>query len=144
MVQRLRLDRPRGGCLPYADGQAERRAAVSADSRPAQHDAGVGCRRWFGWCVAACRSGIRRGGPDEKNRETGMKAQREYGLSLSWTRVTTVFLIDVALLVIASHLPDSWQADQNLTLWIGVGLAVIVTVRALPTNRGVPGSSAPI
>lgn len=63
-----------------------------------------------------------------------MKAQREYGLSLSWARVTTVFLIDVALLVIASHLPDSWQADRNLTLWIGVGLAVILTVVALLTN----------
>ena len=34
-----------------------------------------------------------------------MKAQREYGLALSWPRVTAVFLIDVALLVIASHLP---------------------------------------
>src|ERR1700749_2716422 len=73
-----------------------------------------------------------------------MKAQREYGLSLSWARVTTVFLIDVALLVIASHLPDSWQAGRNLTLWIGVGLAVIVTVVALVTNGGVPVSSAPI
>ena len=73
-----------------------------------------------------------------------MKAQREYGLSLSWARVTTVFLIDVALLVIASHLPDSWQADRNLTLWIGVGLAVIITVAALLTNGGVPVSSAPI
>lgn len=73
-----------------------------------------------------------------------MKAQREYGLSLSWARVTTVFLIDVALLVIASHLPDSWQAGRNLTLWIGVGLAVIITVVALVTNGGVPVSSAPI
>jgi type VII secretion protein EccE len=73
-----------------------------------------------------------------------MKAQREYGLSLSWARVTTVFLIDVALLVIASHLPDAWQADRNLTLWIGVGLAVIITVVALLTNGGVPVSSAPI
>ncbi|BBX44856.1 type VII secretion system ESX-5 subunit EccE5 [Mycobacterium cookii] len=73
-----------------------------------------------------------------------MKAQREYGLSLSWARVTTVFLIDVALLVIASHLPDNWQADRNLTFWIGVGLAVIVTVAALLTNGGVPVASAPI
>jgi type VII secretion protein EccE len=73
-----------------------------------------------------------------------MKAQREYGLSLSWARVTTVFLIDVALLLIASHLPDSWQAGRNLTFWIGVGLAVILTVVALVTNGGVPISSAPI
>lgn len=70
-----------------------------------------------------------------------MKAQREYGLSLSWARVTTVFLIDVALLVVASRLPDSWQAGRNLTFWIGVGLAVILTVVALLTNGGVPVSS---
>lgn len=73
-----------------------------------------------------------------------MKAQREYGLSLSWARVTTVFLIDVALLVLTSHLPDAWQADRNLCFWIGVGLAVIVTVAALLTNGGVSVSSAPI
>jgi type VII secretion protein EccE len=73
-----------------------------------------------------------------------MKAQREYGLSLSWARVTTVFLIDVALLVIASHLPDSWQADRNLTFWIGVGVVVVLTSVALLTNGGVPVSSAPI
>ncbi|HEY1842009.1 MAG TPA: type VII secretion protein EccE [Mycobacterium sp.] len=72
-----------------------------------------------------------------------MKAQREYGLSLSWARVTTVFLIDVALMVIASHLPDSWQAG-HAAFWVGVALAVLVTVVALLTNGGVPVSSAPI
>ena len=70
-----------------------------------------------------------------------MKAQREYGLSLSWARVTTVFLIDVALLVIASHLPDSWQADRNLTLWIGVGLAVIITVANSAARRWASAST---
>ncbi len=73
-----------------------------------------------------------------------MKAQREYGLNLSWARVTTVFLIDVALLVIASHLPDAWQAGRNLAFWVGVGLAVLLTIVALLTNGGVPVSSAPI
>ncbi|MDT7767247.1 MAG: hypothetical protein QOI30_232 [Mycobacterium sp.] len=72
-----------------------------------------------------------------------MKAQREYGLTLSWPRVTTVFLIDVALLVIASHLPDSWQA-HHAAFWAGVGLAVVVTLAALLTNGGVPIASAPI
>jgi type VII secretion protein EccE len=72
-----------------------------------------------------------------------MKAQREYGLSLSWARVTTVFLIDVALLVIASHLPDSVQKG-HAAFWVGVALAVVVTVAALLTNGGVPVSSAPI
>jgi type VII secretion protein EccE len=72
-----------------------------------------------------------------------MKAQREYGLTVSWPRVTTVFLIDVALLVIASHVPDSWQKG-HAPFWVGVGLAVLVTVVALVTNGGVSIASAPI
>jgi type VII secretion protein EccE len=72
-----------------------------------------------------------------------MKAQREYGLALSWPRVTVVFLIDVALLAIASHLPESLQAG-HAAFWVGVGLAVIVTIVALVTNGGVPVASAPI
>jgi type VII secretion protein EccE len=72
-----------------------------------------------------------------------MKAQREYGLALSWPRVTVVFLIDVALLVIASHLPESLQA-HHAAFWGAVGLAVIVTIVALVTNGGVPVASAPI
>jgi ESX secretion system protein EccE len=72
-----------------------------------------------------------------------MKAQREYGLALSWPRVTVVFLIDVALLVIASHCPAAWQAG-HAAFWVGVGLAVIVTIVALVTNGGVPIASAPI
>jgi type VII secretion protein EccE len=71
-----------------------------------------------------------------------MKAQREYGLALSWPRVTVVFLIDVALLVIASHLPSSVRPD--VAFWVGVGLAVVVTLVALVTNGGVPIASAPI
>jgi len=72
-----------------------------------------------------------------------MKAQREYGLTLSWPRVTTVFLIDVALLVIASHVPDSWQKN-HAAFWVGVGLAVVVTLVALIANGGVSIASAPI
>ena len=72
-----------------------------------------------------------------------MKAQREYGLALSWPRVTVVFLIDVALLVIASHCPASWQKG-HAAFWVGVALAVLVTIVALVTNGGVPIASAPI
>jgi type VII secretion protein EccE len=72
-----------------------------------------------------------------------MKAQREYGLTLSWPRVTTVFLIDVALLVVASHVPDSWQKN-HAAFWVGVGLAVLVTLVALLANGGVSIASAPI
>ena len=72
-----------------------------------------------------------------------MKAQREYGLDLSWSRVTVVFLIDVALLVIASHLPDSWQVG-HAPFWVAVVLATLVTIAGLLTNGGVPIASAPI
>ncbi|MGB6205814.1 type VII secretion protein EccE [Mycobacterium sp.] len=72
-----------------------------------------------------------------------MKAQREYGLALSWPRVTVVFLIDVALLVIASRLPESWQAG-HAAFWVAVGLETLVTIVALVTNGGVPIASAPI
>jgi type VII secretion protein EccE len=72
-----------------------------------------------------------------------MKAQREYGLALSWPRVTVVFLIDVALLVIASHAPAAWQKG-HAAFWVGVALAVVVTIVALVTNGGVPIASAPI
>lgn len=74
-----------------------------------------------------------------------MKAQREYGLALSWPRITAVFLIDVALLVIASHLPESWRAGHgHAAFWVAVGLAALVTIAALVTNGGVPVASAPI
>lgn len=32
-----------------------------------------------------------------------MKAQRSFGLALSWPRVTAVFLVDVLILAVASH-----------------------------------------
>jgi hypothetical protein len=35
------------------------------------------------------------------------KAQRRLGLVLSWPWLTAVFLVDVAVLVLASHLPDA-------------------------------------
>jgi hypothetical protein len=43
-----------------------------------------------------------------------MKAQRRLGLALSWPRITSAFLIDVAVLVLASHLPG---APQTVARW---------------------------
>jgi type VII secretion protein EccE len=65
-----------------------------------------------------------------------MRAQRRFGLSLSWARVTTVFLIDIVILLVASHCPDSWQGDYRIAWWVGVGLAAIVTVLSLVTHHG--------
>ncbi|MGF2945258.1 type VII secretion protein EccE [Mycobacterium sp. Lab-001] len=66
-----------------------------------------------------------------------MKAQRRFGLSLSWPRVTTVFVADIAILIVASHCPDSWQAEHHVAWWVGVGLAVLVTLLSLVTYHGI-------
>ncbi len=65
-----------------------------------------------------------------------MKAQRTLGLALSWPRVTTVFLADIVILVLASHAPDSWQGDRHVAFWVGVGVAAMLTVLSLVTYHG--------
>jgi ESX secretion system protein EccE len=70
-----------------------------------------------------------------------MKAQRSFGLALSWSRLTTVFLVDVVILLIASHCPDSWQGDKHIAWWVGVGLAVIITLLSLVTHHGLTMTS---
>ncbi|QNI07065.1 type VII secretion protein EccE [Mycobacterium kubicae] len=70
-----------------------------------------------------------------------MKAQRKFGLSLSWPRLTAVFLADVVILVLASHAPESWQGPNRIAFWVGVGLAVIVTLLSLVTYHGITVTS---
>jgi type VII secretion protein EccE len=70
-----------------------------------------------------------------------MKAQRSFGLALSWPRVTTVFLVDTVILLVASHCPDSWQGDHHIAFWVGVGLAALVTVLSLVTHHGLTVTS---
>lgn len=71
-----------------------------------------------------------------------MKAQRKLGLALSWSRVTTIFLIDILILVLASHCPQAWQGDNRVAWWVGVGLAVLVTVLSLVSYHGITVASA--
>jgi type VII secretion protein EccE len=71
-----------------------------------------------------------------------MKAQFPFGLAVSWPRITTVFLIDVALLAIAGHCPDGWQAG-HAAFWVGIALATVVTIAAMVTYRGIPVAAAP-
>jgi type VII secretion protein EccE len=66
-----------------------------------------------------------------------MKAQRRFGLSFSWPRVTGVFLIDMAILIVGSHCPDSWQGQYRIAFWVGVGLAALVTVLSLVSYHGI-------
>jgi type VII secretion protein EccE len=68
-----------------------------------------------------------------------MKAQRRLGLALSWLRITLVFLIDVAVLVLASQLAG--QA-QTATWWVGVAVAAVVTIASVLTYRGITFVSA--
>ncbi|OBJ01964.1 type VII secretion protein EccE [Mycobacterium alsense] len=70
-----------------------------------------------------------------------MKAQRRFGLSLSWPRVTTVFLVDVLIMLVASHCPESWQGEHRIAFWVGVGLAALVTLLSLVTHHGLTVTS---
>jgi type VII secretion protein EccE len=70
-----------------------------------------------------------------------MKAQRSLGLALSWPRVTAVFLVDVLILLLASHCPQSWQGDQHVAWWVGVGLAAVVTLLSLVSYHGITVTS---
>lgn len=70
-----------------------------------------------------------------------MKAQRRFGLSLSWPRLTTVFLVDVLIMVVASHCPESWQGTYRIAFWVGVGLALLVTLLSLVTYHGLTVTS---
>jgi type VII secretion protein EccE len=70
-----------------------------------------------------------------------MKAQRSFGLALSWPRVTTVFLVDTVILLVASHCPNSWQGDHHIAFWVGVGLAALVTLLSLVTHHGLTVTS---
>src|SRR5262249_35803546 len=47
-----------------------------------------------------------------------------------------------ALLTIASHCPDAWQAG-HAAFWVGVAFATVVTIAAMVTYRGIPLASAP-
>ena len=68
-----------------------------------------------------------------------MKAQRRLGLDLSWPRITSAFVLDVAVLALASHLPG---ARQNVAWWYGVAVAVVVTIALVLTHREITIASA--
>lgn len=70
-----------------------------------------------------------------------MKAQRRFGLSLSWARVTVVFLVVIGILLIASHCPESWQGKYHIAWWVGVGISVIITLLSLVTHHGLTVTS---
>ena len=68
-----------------------------------------------------------------------MKAQRRLGLALSWPWITSAFLTDVAVLVLASHLPG---ARQTVAWWVGVAVAAVVTITMVLGYRRITVASA--
>ena len=62
-----------------------------------------------------------------------MKAQRRLGLALSWPRITSVFVTDVAVLILASHFPG---APQKVAWWVGVAVAAVVTIAMVSPTAG--------
>ena len=68
-----------------------------------------------------------------------MKAQRRLGLALSWPWITSAFLTDVAVLVLASHLPG---ARQTVAWWVSIAVAAVGTIAAVLTYRGITVASA--
>lgn len=70
-----------------------------------------------------------------------MKAQHRFGLSLTWPRVTAVFVADVVIMAVASHCPQSWQGQHHIAFWVGVVVAVLVTLLSLVTYHGLAVTS---
>jgi type VII secretion protein EccE len=68
-----------------------------------------------------------------------MKAEPRLGLALSWPRITSAFLIDVAVLVLARHWPG---AQQTVAWWVGVAVAAVVTIAVLLAYRRIALASA--
>jgi type VII secretion protein EccE len=68
-----------------------------------------------------------------------MKAEPRLGLTLSWPRITSAFLIDVAVLVVASHFPG---VPHNVAWWVGVAVAAVVTIAAVLAYRRITLGSA--
>jgi type VII secretion protein EccE len=68
-----------------------------------------------------------------------MKAEPRLGLTLSWPGITSAFLIDVAVLVVASHFPG---VPQNVAWWVGVAVAAVVTIATVLAYRRITLGSA--
>ena len=122
---------PVANALSVADVAASHRFHYRADRGIALPEI-LGGRRWRG-CArdAGGRQGVWSSGVNASIAEAPMKAQRRLGLALSWPRITSAFLIDVAVLVLASHLPG---ARETVAWWVGIAVAAVVTIATvLPT-----------
>jgi len=71
--------------------------------------------------------------------EASMKAQRALGLDLSWPRITSAFLLDVAVLALANHVPGT---RQTVAWWYGAAVAAVLTIALVLTHREMTVASA--
>ena len=60
-------------------------------------------------------------------------------VALSWRWITSAFLTDIAVLVLADHLPP--LASPTVTWWASVAVAAVVTIAMVVTYRGVTVAS---
>src|SRR6516165_6684959 len=68
-----------------------------------------------------------------------MKAEPRLGLTLSWPRITSAFLIGVAVLLVARHFPG---VPQTVAWWVGVAVAAVVTIAVVVACRRISLGSA--
>ncbi|HTQ21752.1 MAG TPA: type VII secretion protein EccE, partial [Mycobacterium sp.] len=69
-----------------------------------------------------------------------MKAQRRLGLDLSWRRITAAFVFDVAVLLLACHLPV--PASPTVAWRVSVAVVAVVTIAMVVTYGGLTVASA--
>jgi type VII secretion protein EccE len=79
-------------------------------------------------------------GGDAATAGAPMKAQPRLGLALSWPWITTAFLFDVAVLLLATRLPI--PVPPTVAWWVGVAVAAVVTLAVVVTYRGMTVASA--
>ena len=79
-------------------------------------------------------------GGDAATARAPMKARRRLGLALSWPWITTAFLFDVAVLILAPRLPI--PVPPTVAWWVGVSVAAVLTIVFVLTYREIPLASA--
>ena len=65
-----------------------------------------------------------------------MKAQRRLGRALSWPWITSAFLTNVAVPMLAVHLPI--PAPPTVAWWVGVGVVAVLTIAFKPSTPPTP------
>jgi type VII secretion protein EccE len=77
------------------------------------------------------------GGENRATTKAPMKAQRRLRLDLSWSRLTPIFVLDVAVLLLVTRCwPEEWQRAVP-AWWVGAAVAAMATLAGMITYRGI-------